>query len=221
MNSQRLMTIRGRLSVLATCTIVTAAGGCQGLDSSEPTGGPFGEHLPQTEAEFTTLGEAALQLNAEKAPLQRLDPVVGKWLIEGTFSPWPGSPVSSIAPICESKWILGGRCLQFRYRYSIPGEVISDLVIVGWNSLDHTYSIQLYSSGWPLPTHGTGQWNEETNALDFVIHTINPSTKQPIKTLYRLSDINPESHRWSQFRTKDNGELEAFFIMNAKKAPAQ
>lgn len=214
------MTTRAFSARLVGSILLVFACGCQGLDSADSTGGPFGGHLPQTETEFTALGEAATHLDADKAPLQRLDPVVGEWLIEGTFSPWPGSPVSSIAPICESKWILGGRCIQFRYQYSIPGEVISELVIVGWNPLEQTYSIQLYSSGWPLPTNGTGRWNEEINALDFILHTINPSTKQTIQTLYRLSDIDSDSHRWCQYRTADNGELNAFFIMNAKRAPA-
>ena len=177
----------------------------------------YGMSLPHTEAEFDELGQAVTVLDADDAPLRRLDLLLGDWIIEGDYHPWPGSPLTTVSPVCQCRWILGGRCLELRYQYHFEGETIMDLVLVRWNPLESVYDMQMYSSGWPFPNGGSGRWDEDTGILEFVMTTTNPATRKPVTTLYRLEDLKVDAHRWIQYRTGDNGELVAFFTMNATR----
>ncbi|MCH2133038.1 MAG: DUF1579 domain-containing protein [Phycisphaerales bacterium] len=191
------------------------------LPGCHPSTGPstiYGAALPRDEAEFDALGEAMITLDADEEPLRQLDPLVGDWLIDGEYFPWPDAAATMVSPVCQARWILGGRCLELRYQYYFQGETIRDLVLVRWNPLDTCYDLQMYSSSWPLPNGGSGRWNDEGNILDFVITTTNAATSEPVTTLYRLDAITPNAHRWRQYRTSETGQLTAFFTMNARRA---
>lgn len=193
--------------------------GCDGSTTRIDLNGPFGRHLPTSESTFNALGEAALELDRDQSPLRKLDVLEGDWTLTGDYQGWPGGPKTAISPICESRWRLFRRCLELKYVYDVPGETILELIFISWDPGSSQYRIQMYSSGWPLPSSGTGQWNETNDSLDFVIRTRNPATNKEIKTLYRLWNIEDDSHTWSQCRTNDAGELEAFLMMNATRAP--
>ena len=81
-----------------------------------------------------------------------------------------------------------------KYVYDVPGETILELILISWDPSSSQYNIQMYSSGWPLPSSGVGQWNEKNDSLDFVIRTRNPESGKEIRTLYRLWNIEEDSH---------------------------
>ncbi|MDG2424848.1 MAG: DUF1579 family protein [Phycisphaerales bacterium] len=196
--------------------LIAAICGCQAQPHSPNA--LYGTNLPGSEAEFLSMGDAAVTMDAARGPLERLDAIAGEWVIDTSYHPWKNAPPTSIRMISENKWILRKRCLQCRYQYNIPGEAIADLYILSWNPLKEEYGIDLYSSGWPLPTGGTGTWDEDSQTIKFVMTTMNPSTNQPITTLYCLSDIELNSHRWRQYRSGDNGELIPIITMEATRA---
>lgn len=191
--------------------------GCSGTTGDHIPKGPFGRNLPTTESAFNALGEAALELDRDQSPLRKLDILEGDWTLEGDYQGWPGGPKTAINPICECRWRMYKRCLELKYRYDVPGETILELILISWDPISSLYRIQMYSSGWPLPSSGTGRWNKTNDSLDFVITTQNPETRQEIRTLYRLWNIEEDSHTWSQCRSNDSGELEAFLMMNATR----
>lgn len=193
--------------------------GCDDTMRNRGADGPFGRNLPTSESAFNALGEAALELDRDQSSLRKLDILEGDWTLEGDYQGWPGGPKTAIRPVCECRWRLFKRCLELKYIYDVPGETILELILISWDPSTDRYLIQMYSSGWPLPSSGTGQWNEGNDSLDFVITTQDPATGKEIKTLYRLWNIQEDSHTWSQCRTNDDGELEAFLIMNATRAP--
>lgn len=193
--------------------------GCDESTGRFDPNGPFGRHLPTSESAFDALGLAALELDRDQTPLRKLDVLEGDWTLTGDYQGWPGGPKTAISPICESRWRLFKRCLELKYVYDVPGETILELILISWDPSSSQYNIQMYSSGWPLPSSGVGQWNEKNDSLDFVIRTRNPESGKEIRTLYRLWNIEEDSHTWSQCRTDESGELEAFLIMNATRAP--
>ena len=177
----------------------------------------YGRHLPATEQEFDAMGAAMADLDADRLPYRRLDDLVGTWRIEGSYQPWDDAPPQQVEPVCTVQWIVDRRCLELRYRYLVPGGPIEDLVLIRWNPLAEHYGIQLYSSGWPIPNGGTGRWDDESGTLDFQLETVNPASRETIRTLYRLESLSADGHTWKQYRSTADGTLVPFLTMNASR----
>ena len=157
------------------------------------------------------------RLDSDQDPWRRLDDLVGQWNISGSYQPWDGATDQPVNPACTVRWIVGRRCLELRYRYTVPGGPIEDLYLLRWNPLGGCYEIQIYSSGWTIPNGGTGHWDEQSASLEFVLETINPANSLPIRTLYRLEALSENAHTWRQYRSASDGTLTPFFTMHATR----
>lgn len=180
----------------------------------------YGANLPESETDFLAMGDALIELDRDRTPLERLDAVSGEWAIEATVQSWKHGPISRLEMISDNRWILGNRCLHCRLQYSIPGETIADLYIISWDPIRKDYGIEVYSSGWPLPSNGRGTWDEKSRSLNFTMKTTDPVSNEPLITRYSLSDITTQSHRWTQYRTGENGTLVPIVQMSARRVAA-
>ncbi|MCH2152142.1 MAG: DUF1579 family protein [Phycisphaerales bacterium] len=178
----------------------------------------FGLNLPQNGLEYEQLGNVLLDLDADRNPMRRLRPVVGDWTLLGSYEPWPDAAKIEIRPVARINWILAQRGLECRFWFSSDGQATEDLFIIQWDPVTKAYDLRIRSTGWPVMTTGKGQWNQQNGTLDFTVKTINPDTGKTIRILYRLDQIQPDSHRWQQFRTTTTGELVPFATMMATRA---
>ena len=180
--------------------------------------GRLGFNLPQDASEYEQLGNILVDLDSDRNPMRRLAPLTGDWTLLGSYQPWPDAPKVEIRPVGRINSILANRGLECRYWFSENGQAVEDLYIIQWDPLSQAYDLRVRSTGWPLPTTGTGHWNRDLGTLDFEVKTTNPETGKPITVLYRLDRIEINSHRWQQFRTSNSGELIAFATMIAARA---
>ena len=178
----------------------------------------LGFNLPQDASQYERLGNTLVELDSDRNPMRRLAPLIGDWTLQGSYQPWPEAPEVEIRPVARINSILANRGLECRYWFSENGQAVEELYIIQWDPLSKFYDLRIRSTGWPVPTTGTGHWNRELGTLDFKVMTTNPDTGKPITVLYRLDRIESNSHRWRQFRTSNSGELVAFATMVANRA---
>jgi hypothetical protein len=83
--------------------------------------------------------EAMIKAGTPGAPHKALEPFVGSWTIKSTFWPAPGVPPVQSEGSAESKWVMGGRYVEERFKGDVFGMPFEGLGYTGYDNVKKQY----------------------------------------------------------------------------------
>jgi hypothetical protein len=150
-------------------------------------------------AEEKAAMEAMAAAAAPGDPHKALDSFVGTWDVE--FSMWhaPGAEPVRLKGTSESRWILGGRWVEQRFRSEFMGEPFEGLGHVGYDNVKKKYvgSWMDTMSTWAMKSEG---WQEASGRLVWKATTFDPMAGKEIEITDRTRLVNPDyfiSEMWA------------------------